>query len=83
MLKPLFERMRTDGPEFLQKSSALAEEIRRTFVDIDEIDNQLKRAERAVESASGMVSKHKLRLVGLCDGAVGHGMAAPVVQQSQ
>jgi hypothetical protein len=41
VLKPVFERMRTDGPQFLQKNSALAEEVRRTFVDLDEVEKEL------------------------------------------
>ena len=35
VLKPVFERMRIEGPDFLSKNSALVEEIRRTFVDFD------------------------------------------------
>ena len=37
VLKPLFERMRIEGPDFLRKNAALAEEVRRTFADIDRI----------------------------------------------
>jgi len=42
----VFERLRVEGPNYLQKNAALAEEIRRTFVDIDEIEKELKKAER-------------------------------------
>ena len=38
VLRPVFERMRTEGPDFLQKNAALADEVRRTLVDIDEIE---------------------------------------------
>ena len=38
VLKPLFERMRAEGPDFLEKNVLLAEEVRRTFVDIDGIE---------------------------------------------
>ncbi len=38
VLKPLLERMRTEGPDFLQRNAALAEEVRRTFADIDAIE---------------------------------------------
>ena len=69
VLKPLFERMRTEGPEFLQKNVALAEEIRRTFVDMDEIEKELKKAAKAIESASGLVTKYRERLQVLCDNA--------------
>ena len=46
VLEPVFERMRTEGPDFLQRNSALAEEIRRTFIDLDEVEKELKRAQR-------------------------------------
>ena len=69
VLKPIFERMRTEGPDFLQRNSALAEEIRRTFVDLDEIDKELKKAAKAIESASGLNAKHKSRVQTLCDTA--------------
>jgi hypothetical protein len=67
VLKPLFERMRTEGPDFLQKNSALAEEIRRTFVDLDEVESELKKAAKAIGSASGLVSKYRGRLQELCE----------------
>jgi len=70
VLKPVFERMRTEGPDFFQRNSALAEEVRRTFVDLDEIDNELKKAAKAVEMASGLTAKYKSRLQTLCDNAM-------------
>ena len=54
VLKPLFERMRTEGPDFLQRNSALAEEIRRTFADLDEVEKELKKAAKAIDAASGL-----------------------------
>jgi phage host-nuclease inhibitor protein Gam len=69
VLKPVFERMRTEGPHFLQKNSALAEEIRRTFVDIDRIESELKKAAKALGSAAGLVTKYRSRLQELCDNA--------------
>ena len=59
MLKPLFERMRTQGPDFLEKNAALGEEVRRTFADIDRIERELKKAARAITSASGLVAKYR------------------------
>ena len=38
VLRPVFERMRAEGPDFLQRNAALANEVQRTFVDIDEIE---------------------------------------------
>jgi hypothetical protein len=67
VLKPLFERMRTEGTGFLQKNVALTEEVRRTFADIDRIEKELGKASKAIQSASGMLIKHKGRLQGLCN----------------
>jgi hypothetical protein len=69
VLKPVFERMRTEGADFLQKNSALADEVRRTFVDLDEIDKELKKAAKAIESASGLTVKYRSRVKTLCDSA--------------
>jgi len=69
VLRPVFERMRTEGPDFLQKNSALAEEVRRTFVDLDEVEKELGRASRAIEAASGLTAKYRGRLQALCDNA--------------
>lgn len=71
VLKPLFERMRTEGPDFLQKNSALAQEIQRTIVDLDEVEEELKKAAKAIDAASGLTTKYKSRLQVLCgNGAV-------------
>ena len=75
VLKPLFERMRTEGPDFLQRNSALAEEVCRTFVDLDEVERELKKAARAIDAASGLTTKYRARLQALCDNA------APPTQQ--
>jgi hypothetical protein len=67
VLKPLFERMRTEGADFLQKNVALAEEVRRTLADIDRIEGELKKAAKAITSASSLVTKYRGRLQELCD----------------
>jgi hypothetical protein len=69
VLKPLFERMRTEGPDFLQKNVALGEEIRRTLIDLDEIEKELKKATKAIGSAAGLVANYRVRLKSLCDDA--------------
>jgi predicted nucleic acid-binding Zn-ribbon protein len=69
VLKPVFERMRTEGPDFLQRNSALAEEIRRTFIDLDEVEKELKRAAKAIDVASVLTAKYRSRLQALCDTA--------------
>ena len=67
VLRPLLERMRTEGPDFLQRNAALAEEVRRTFADIDAIEKELGKASKAIQSVSGLVAKYKVRLNSLCD----------------
>ena len=74
VLKPLFERMRTQGSDFLEKNAALGEEIRRTFADLDRVESELKKAARAITSASGLVAKYRERLQELCETAVGRKM---------
>ena len=69
VLRPIFERMRAEGPDFLQRNSALADEVRRTFVDIDEIEGQLKKAGAAIEKAQALTTNYRARLAGLCDTA--------------
>src|SRR6202166_1144536 len=66
VLKPLFERMRTEGADFLTKNVALSEEVRRSLVDLDEVEKELKKATKAIQSASGLVAKYKGRLQKLC-----------------
>jgi hypothetical protein len=34
-LRPLLERMRTEGVDFLQTNAAMGEEVRRMLVDLD------------------------------------------------
>jgi hypothetical protein len=67
VLKPLFERMRVQGLDFLDKNAALADEVRRTFADLDRIESELKKALKAITSASGMVTKYRDRIHSLCD----------------
>jgi len=68
VLKPVFERMRTEGADFLQRNSALSEEVCRTFVDLDEIEKQLKAAAKSVDAATTMTVKYRIRLQSLCHG---------------
>jgi hypothetical protein len=74
VLKPLFERMRLHGADFLEKNAAVADEVRRTFIDLDRIDGELKKATKAITSASGLVSKYRGRLQELCETAAGRKM---------
>jgi predicted RNase H-like nuclease (RuvC/YqgF family) len=69
VLKPVVEQMRTAGPDFLRKNAVIAEEVKRTLADLDEIDKELKKAARSIESVKGMVVAYKERLQNLCQSA--------------
>ena len=69
VLRPLFERMRLQGSDFLDRNVALADEVRRTFADLDRIDSELKKAAKAITSASGLVTMYRGRLEELCENA--------------
>jgi predicted nuclease with TOPRIM domain len=73
VLKPVFERMRTEGVDFLQKNSALASEVRRTFVDLDEAEKELGKAAKAIQSVSALVVRYRERLRELCDSSACRG----------
>jgi hypothetical protein len=66
VLRPFLERMRTEGADFLQKNAAMAEEVRRTLVDLDEVEKELKKAAKAIDAAAGLTTKYKVRLQALC-----------------
>jgi hypothetical protein len=68
VLRPLLERMRIEGVDFLQKNSAVAEEVRRTLVDLDEVEKELKKATKAIDVAVTLTGKYRVRLQVLCDG---------------
>jgi hypothetical protein len=76
VLRPLFEQMHAHGSDFLERNSALADEVRRTFADLDRIEGELKKATKAISSASGLVTKYRSRLQELCESAVGRKMPA-------
>jgi len=69
VLKPVFERMRIEGVDFLQKNAMLADEVRRTFVDLDEMEKELKKASKAIQSVAALVVRYGERLRELCDTA--------------
>jgi predicted nuclease with TOPRIM domain len=80
VLKPVFECMRTEGGDFLQKNSALAGEVRRTFVDLDEVEKELKRAAKAIDTVSDLTARYRGRLQALCD-AVASAKIAPKTER--
>ena len=69
VLRPVFERMRAEGPGFLQRNAALADEVRRTLADIDEIEGHLRKAGTAIEKAQALTARYRARLAGLCGSA--------------
>ncbi len=54
----------------MDKNVALGEEVRRTFGELDRIDAELKKASKAITSATGLVAKYRNGLQSLCEGAV-------------
>lgn len=67
LLKPIFERMRVQGFDLLERNAMLAEELRRTFPEIDRIEKELGKAAKAIQSVSAMVVRYKERLRELCE----------------
>jgi hypothetical protein len=69
--------MRTEGVDF-EKNATMGEAVRRTLVDLDEVEKELKKAAKAIDAASGLTGKYRVRLQVLCDGT---GMKMPQRQQ--
>jgi hypothetical protein len=67
VLKPIFERMRVQGFDLLERNSLLADELRRTFPEIDRIERELGKAAKAIQSVSALVVRYRERLRDLCD----------------
>src|ERR1039458_9479837 len=71
LLKPIFERMRVHGSDLLDRNAVLADELRRTFPEIDRIEKELGKAAKAIQSISALVVRYRDRLRDLCDTAAG------------
>src|SRR5271168_3084988 len=69
VLKPIFERMRVQGFDLLERNAVLAEELRRTFPEIDRMEKELLKATKAIQSVSVLVGRYRERLRDLCDAA--------------
>jgi hypothetical protein len=67
VLKPIFERMRVQGFDLLERNALLAEELRRTFPEIDRIEKELGKAAKAIQSVSALVVHYRERLRDLCE----------------
>lgn len=55
LLKPIFERVREQGFDLLDKNAVLANELRRTLPEIDCIEKELGKAAKAIQSVSALV----------------------------
>jgi predicted nuclease with TOPRIM domain len=69
VLKPIFERMRAEGFDLLERNAVLADELRRTFPEIDRIEKELGKAAKAIQSVAALVVRYRERLRELCDTA--------------
>jgi hypothetical protein len=56
---------------------AMGEEVRRTLVDLDEVEKELKKAANAIDAAAGLTGKYRVRLQVLCDGPDSHNNKMP------
>jgi hypothetical protein len=59
LLKPIFKRMRVQGIDLLEKNAVLAEELRRTFPEIDRVEKELGKAAKAIQSVSALVVRYR------------------------
>ena len=82
LLKPIFERMRVQGFDLLERNAVLVEELRRTFPEIDRIEKELGKAAKAIQSVSAMVVRYKERLRELCDSSACRGLATAAERDS-
>jgi predicted nuclease with TOPRIM domain len=73
VLRPIFERMRVQGFDLLERNTVLAEELRRTFPEIDRIEKELGKAAKAIQSVSALVVRYRERLRELCDSSTCRG----------
>ena len=69
LLRPIFERMRVEGFDLLERNTVLAEELRRTFPEIDRIEKEVGKAAKAIQSVSALVVRYRDRLRDLCETA--------------
>ena len=82
LLRPIFERMRVEGFDLLERNTVLAEELRRTFPEIDRIEKELGKAVKAIQSVSALVVRYKERLRELCDSSACRGSATAPERES-
>jgi predicted nuclease with TOPRIM domain len=69
LLKPIFDRMRVHGVDLLDRNTLVADELRRTFPEIDRMEKEIGKAAKAIQSVSALVVRYRERLRELCDSA--------------
>jgi hypothetical protein len=67
LLKPIFDRMRVSGVDLLDRNTLVADELRRTFPEIDRMEKEIGKAAKAIQSVSALVVRYRDRLRELCD----------------
>jgi hypothetical protein len=67
LLKPIFDRMRVHGVDLLDRNTLVADELRRTFPEIDRMEKEIGKAAKAIQSVSALVVRYRERLRELCD----------------
>lgn len=67
LLKPIFDRMRVHGVDLLDRNTLVADELRRTFPEIDRMEKEIGKAAKAIQSVSALVVRYRDRLRELCD----------------
>lgn len=74
VLKVLVEGLRLHGSDAFERNAELADTVRRTFVDLDQIESELTKGVKAITAASSLVTKYRGRLEKLCENSVGRKM---------
>jgi hypothetical protein len=67
VLRPVFERMRAESPNFLQRNATVAKEFARALVDLDKIEGQLRKTGTQIGRAQLLTTESHVTLRGLCD----------------
>lgn len=70
VLRPVLESMRKQGADFLQTNTVIAEEVRRSLVNLDDVERELAKATKAIDSATMLTGKYRARLRVLCENAM-------------
>jgi hypothetical protein len=67
VLRPVLDRMRTEGPDFLTKNAVLSAEIRKSLEDLDRVEAELRKIGKAVEAVQELVAAYRRKIQLACD----------------